>query len=76
MISTAAFNRAYGRSGHRIWVAYRTEHVVIRPANHGHAWVAFAKEHCTAMVFAGIQPDAAAWFSEMWDTWSVVLGTS
>jgi hypothetical protein len=26
--------------------------------------------------FAGIQPDAAAWFSEMWDTWSVVLGTS
>jgi hypothetical protein len=26
--------------------------------------------------FADIQPDAAAWFSEMWDSWSAVLGTS
>jgi hypothetical protein len=26
--------------------------------------------------FAGIQLDAAAWFSEMWDTWGVVLETS
>jgi len=50
MITTAAFNRAYGWPGDPIWVVYRTEHVVIGPASHVFAWVVFAKEHCNTMV--------------------------
>jgi hypothetical protein len=49
MITTAALNRAYGWSGDPIWVLYRAEQVVIGPANHGYAWVDFAKDYCTAM---------------------------
>jgi hypothetical protein len=74
MITTAAFNRAYGWSGDPIWVAYRAEHLVIGPASHGHAWVDFAKDYCTAMglqVFSAIPQRGSrkcgtlgAWFSE------------
>jgi hypothetical protein len=51
MITTATFNGAYGWSGDPNCVLYRSENVVIGLANHTFAWVAFAKEHCTAMVF-------------------------
>ena len=49
-LCTFAFNRAYGWSGHSILVVYPAEDVVIGPANYSFAWVAFAKEQCTAMV--------------------------
>jgi len=69
-----AFNRAYGWTDHPILVVYPTEHVVIGPANHSHAWVASANEHCTAMVLliSSHMPQhcsrkcgtLGAWFSE------------
>lgn len=73
-LSTLAFNRAYGCFGHPIWVVYLTEQVVIGTANHAYVWVAFAKEHCTAMVLRISSPmlqrgsrkcgTLGAWFSE------------
>ena len=50
MITTATFNRAYGWSGDPNCVLYRSDNVVIGPANQAYTWVAFAKEHSTAMV--------------------------
>ena len=50
MITTAAFNRAYGWSGDPICVLYRSDNVVNGPASQPYTWVAFAKEHSTAMV--------------------------
>jgi hypothetical protein len=46
-----ALYRANGCSGQPISGVYRYEHVVIGPANYSYAWVAFAKENCTAMGF-------------------------
>ena len=73
-LRTLAFNRAYGWTDHPILVVYPTEHVVIGPANHSHAWVASANEHCTAMVLLISSPmpqrgsrkygTLGAWFSE------------
>jgi len=48
--------RANGCSGHPILGVYRLEHVVIGPAKRSYAWVAFAKEHCTAMGFRVSRP--------------------
>ena len=50
MITTAAFNRAYGWSGDPNCVLYRSENVVIGSARQVYTWVAFAKEYCIAMV--------------------------
>jgi hypothetical protein len=55
-LCTLAFNRAYGWSVHPILLMYRAEHVVIGPANYTFAWVAFAKEQCTAMVLRVSSP--------------------
>jgi hypothetical protein len=56
MITTAAFNRAYGWSGDPICVLYRSENVVIGPANKAYTWVAFVKERSTAMVLRVSSP--------------------
>jgi hypothetical protein len=49
--------------------------MVVGPANHDYVWVAFAKEHCTAMVLLISSPmpqrgsrkcgTLGAWFSEL-----------
>lgn len=50
MITTKAFNRAYGWPGDPNCVLYRSDNVVIGPANQAYTWVAFDKERSTAMV--------------------------
>ena len=70
-----ALYRANGCSGQPISGVYRYEHVVIGPANYSYAWVAFAKENCTAMGFRVFIPmpqggsrkgeTFGAWFSEL-----------
>jgi hypothetical protein len=62
-LRTLAYNRAGGVSGHPIRAVYRSEHVVIGPANHFYAWLNVVKESCTAMVFEYPAP-CCVWFAE------------
>jgi hypothetical protein len=55
---------------------YRYEHVVIGPANHAYTSVAFAKEHCGAMVLLLSSPMPQRGSRKGEGSWGVVLGTS